>query len=182
MEGGAGAVARPATPVIMVAVDTTHPDDPRQPALQNATRRLVSLYAEIRLLCVSVVPAAADGTEEAGQHLDHMARLRRWTVPLGLPPDRLSLHVLRGDARASAILELARENHVDLLVLGAPGPQQHGLAWWRSVASSVAASAPCSVHLVRLPAAERSGGAVDARPTGPGTRAAANGEEGPGPK
>jgi hypothetical protein len=29
------------------------------------------------------------------------------------------------------------------------------LAWWRSVASTVTANAPCSVHVVRVPADSR---------------------------
>ena len=52
---------------------------------------------------------------------------------------------------ARALLEFARSNHVDLIVLGAPNPAQLGLAWWRSVASRVTANAHCSVHVVRVP-------------------------------
>jgi len=63
-------------------------------------------------------------------------------------------------------------------VLGAPGPEQSGLAWWRSVASSVAASAPCSVHLVRLPHAERAGGGLV--PSGAAAQAAPEGGREPG--
>jgi hypothetical protein len=49
------------------------------------------------------------------------------------------------------LLELARVNHVDLIVLGAPLPSQKKLGWWRSAASTVTANAPCSVHVVRVP-------------------------------
>ena len=45
--------------------------------------------------------------------------------------------------------------HVDLIVVGAPGPEQEALAWWRSVASGVTANAHCSVHVVRVPEAAR---------------------------
>jgi serine/threonine protein kinase len=131
----------PATPVVMVAVDTTRPDDPRQPALQASTRRLLSTFAEVRLICAAVVPE---------DHLDHLARLRRWVRPLGMAEHGQTLHVIQGDSPTETILELARANHVDLLILGAPDPEQHGFAWWRSVASGVAARAPCTVHLVRV--------------------------------
>jgi len=50
-----------------------------------------------------------------------------------------------------ALLEFARSNNVDLIVLGAPHPAQLGLAWWRPVASRVTANAHCSVHVVRVP-------------------------------
>ena len=41
--------------VVMVAVDTMHPDDLRQPELQRATRRMLSIAGEYRLICVSVI-------------------------------------------------------------------------------------------------------------------------------
>jgi serine/threonine protein kinase len=143
-------------PVIMVAVDTEHPDDARNPALQAATRQLISLYPEVRLMCLSVVRAAPVGEgpnaldTTTGRHLEHKTRLRGWVEPLRIPQARRSLHVVEGASAASTLLELARANHVDLIVLGAPGASQRALAWWRSVASSVTANAHCSVHVVRV--------------------------------
>ena len=52
---------------------------------------------------------------------------------------------------AETLLDLARTNNVDLIVIGAPGPSTLSLAWWRSVASTVTANAACSVHVVRVP-------------------------------
>jgi nucleotide-binding universal stress UspA family protein len=143
-------------PVIMVAIDTEHPEDERHPALQLATRQLLSIYAELRLMCVSVVRAApisgsSDLDTTTGRHLEHKMRLRQWVEPLGFPPSRISLHVIEGANAGSTLLELARVNHVDLIVLGAPGVSERALAWWRSVASSVTANAHCSVHVVRTP-------------------------------
>lgn len=152
--------ARPAgrhVPVIMVAVDTEHPDDERHPALQAATRQLVSLYPELRLMCISVVKAAPPGEgpgdldTTTGRHLEHRMRLRHWVEPLGFPASRVSLHVIEGANAGGTLLDLARANNVDLIVLGAPGASQRALAWWRSVASSVTANAHCSVHVVRVP-------------------------------
>src|SRR5205085_7319670 len=116
----------------------------------------ISTTAEHRVMCVSVVrapglgegPALAD--TESGQHLGHLARLGHWAEPLGLPAERLSLHVVQSADPAATLVELARRNHVDLIVLGAPAPSEKPLAWWRSVASSVTASAPCSVLVVRI--------------------------------
>jgi len=141
----------------MVAVDTEHPDDERHPALQSTLRQLVSLYPELRLMCISVVGAAPAGEgpndldTATGRHLEHKARLRRWVEPLGFPRTRVSMHVVEGAHASGTLLDLARANHVDLIVLGAPGPSQRALAWWRSVASSVTANAHCSVHVVRIP-------------------------------
>jgi len=150
-----------ATPIIMVAVDTMHPSDPRQPVIQRTTARILSHSADFRLVCVSVIrglptvegPTLAESA--SGMHLEHFTRLRHWVEPLRLPPQRLSLHVIESLSPADAILDFARRNHADLIVLGAPGPDERALAWWRSVASSVTASAPCSVHVVRIPERER---------------------------
>jgi nucleotide-binding universal stress UspA family protein len=142
-------------PMIMVAVDTEHLDDERQPALQAAARELVALRPEFRLICVSVIRAAplGEGTNlvdtASGKHLEHKARLRQWVEPLKLASSRVSLHVVESANAADVVLDLARANHVDLIVLGAPRPDQQAFAWWRSVASSVTANADCSVHVVR---------------------------------
>jgi nucleotide-binding universal stress UspA family protein len=144
-------------PVILVAVDTEHPDDERHPALRRATQALVAMNAEFRLMFVSAIEAAALGEgarledTASGKHLDHRNRLRMWVAPLKLPASRTSLHVVESANPAETLLDLARANHVDLIVLGAPGPSDRALAWWRSVASTVTANAPCSVHVVRTP-------------------------------
>jgi serine/threonine protein kinase len=134
-------------PIVMVAVDTMHLDDPRLPALQRVSAQILSLSAEFRVICVSVVPAPP--STESNLQLEHLIRLRHWTEPLRLPAQRLSLHVIASANAAEALLEFARANNVDLIVLGAPGPQD-SRSWWRSVASTVTANAHCSVHVVRV--------------------------------
>jgi len=168
-----------AAPVIMVAVDTTHPHDERLPALQRVTGQVLSLSAEFRLACVSVISAGpmvegrSDAATTSGIHLEHLVRLRHWVAPLHLPPQRLALHVIVSANPADALLEFAHRNHVDLILLGAPRPSQHALAWWRSVASSVTAHAHCSVHVVRVPGQR---GDIEAAPGGASQDAA--GDEG----
>src|SRR5206468_6638471 len=97
----------------------------------------------------------AEGTTEletaTGKHFEHKMRLRHWVEPLHLAPSRISLHVVEATNAADTLLDLARSNHVDLIVLGAPGPSKKKLGWWRSAASTVTANAPCSVHVVRVP-------------------------------
>jgi len=141
--------------VVMVAVDTTHADDERQPAIQRETRHVLSLSDEFRLVCVSVVSAPSlGGSGEDGAaalHLEHLVRLRSWAAPLGLPAQRLSLHVIVAADAARALVDFAGRNHADVIVLGAPRPKQQPLAWMRSVASGVTANAHCSVHVVRVP-------------------------------
>ena len=126
----------------MVAVDTEHPDDERNPALQVATRQLIffsRIAAHVRIGCERNAGArrAERIDTETGRHLEHRTRLKHWLEPLEIPPARASLHVVEGASAPSTLLELARANHVDLIVLGAPDASQRALAWWRSVASSV---------------------------------------------
>jgi len=137
--------------VVLVAVDTMHPDDPRQPEIRRVTRRILALRGEFRLICVSVIPAGPEFASEGDMQLEHRIRLRHWTEPLGIPSAGLTLHVLESPDPAGALLEFARGNHVDLIVIGAPAPDERAMAWWRSVASSVTANAQCSVHVVRRP-------------------------------
>jgi nucleotide-binding universal stress UspA family protein len=133
----------------MVAVDTVHPDDPRQPDLQRATRRILSLSREFRLICVAVVAAPVGKALGQDVQVEHRIRLRHWLAPLAVEPERVSLHVLEAPNPGAALVEFAGRNNVDVIVLGAPGPDERALAWWRSVASTVTASAACSVHVVR---------------------------------
>jgi eukaryotic-like serine/threonine-protein kinase len=149
--------APPGPVVIMVAVDTEHPDDERHSPLRWTTGQIASLNPELRLMCVSVVksPPVGEGDNDSatttGKHLEHKTRLRHWVEPLKLPASRVSLHVVQAVNAADTLLDLARANHVGLIVLGAPGPSAKKLGWWRSAASTITANAPCSVHVVRVP-------------------------------
>jgi len=148
---------RPRPAIILVAVDTEHPDDERHSPLLAATRQLVSLSPEYRLMCVSVIKSAPvgegsrDSETTTGRHLEHKTRLRHWIAPMKLDPSRVSLHVVEAVSAADTLLALARANHVGLIVLGAPQAAARTLGWWRSAASTVTAQAPCSVHVVRVP-------------------------------
>jgi serine/threonine protein kinase len=130
------------TPIVLVAVDTSHPQDERHGALQLAVRQILQASQEFRLICSSVLPPSDTA-------LVHRARLREWTAPLGLPAERLSLHAVAAADPADVIVELARHNNVDLVVLGAPSDGER--AWSQSVASAVTARVACSVHVVRVP-------------------------------
>jgi nucleotide-binding universal stress UspA family protein len=143
----------PDAPVIMVAVDTMHPDDLRHPAIRHAAARILSHTDDFRLICVSVVRGELIGpaADERGIHLEHLIRLRHRAEPLGIATGRLSHHVIEALNPTRSLLDFARDNNVDLIVIGAPGASQQALGWWRSVASGVTANAHCSVHVVRVP-------------------------------
>jgi len=126
------------SPIIMVAVDTSNLDDGIQPAIRNVTAQVMSLSKEFRLIAVSVFEPAAP-SDSARVHLEHLVRLRHWVDPIAITRQRLSLHAIESTDVAEALVDFARLNHVDLIIVGGP------------VASTVAANAPCSVHVVRVP-------------------------------
>ena len=121
-------------PIVMVAVNTGRLDDDGQRAMQRVTQQILSLSAEFRVVCVTVV----DAPDESNVQLEHLVRLRHWAEPLRLPAQRLSMHVLAADDTAAALLQFARRNNVDLIVIAAS-----------KIAATVAEAAHCSVHLVR---------------------------------
>ena len=130
------------TPIVLAAIDTGDIDDPRHAAILSVMSKIVELSEEFRLLCVSVIASNASS-------LEHVSRLRRWAAPLRLSGERLSLHALPSTSPADVIVELARYNNVDLVLLGAPS--EGGRAWSRSVASAVTPRVSCSVHVARVP-------------------------------
>jgi eukaryotic-like serine/threonine-protein kinase len=130
------------TPIVLVAVDTGNIDDPRHATIQSVVSKILQLSHEFRLLCLTVIAPSESS-------LEHVVRLRRWAAPLGVNHERLSLHALESSSPANVIVELARYNNVDLVVLGAPA--EGGRAWSQSVASEVTARVRCSVHVARVP-------------------------------
>jgi len=146
-------------PVVVVAIDTERIDDARHDAIRRATGKILAANDDYRLLLVAAIGAAPLGEGAAleetasGRQLAHRHLLRAWFAPLKLPPEKTSLHVVESPDPADTILDIARTNNADMIVLGAPAPRGRTLAWWRSTASTVASEAPCSVYLVRVPGA-----------------------------
>jgi eukaryotic-like serine/threonine-protein kinase len=130
------------TPIVLVAVDTENLADERHRLIRAETSQILAQSSEYRLLCLSVItPSLAS--------LDHLVRLREWVAPLAVPSERVSLHAIESASASDTILQIARHNNVDRIVIGAP--RDGGRAWANSTASSVTANAGCSVHVVRAP-------------------------------
>ncbi len=141
-------------PIVLAAVATAHTNEAQFRALRGAVRRLLVLDPAARLACVSVIrPSAEVGAiaddQSAATHIKHLVLLRHWAEPLQLPPERISFHVLQAGDAAGALLEYARANHVDHLVIGGPPPDLPLPALLRTVSTKVAAEAPCTVTVVR---------------------------------
>ena len=74
--------------------------------------------------------------------------LRHWAKPLGLPLEKLRFHVLEASNPAAVLVEYARANHVDQIIMGARNKSVLRRILG-SVSSHVVAEAPCSVTMVR---------------------------------
>jgi serine/threonine protein kinase len=139
--------------IVLAAVATLHKNEQRFQVLRDVVRRLLAIDPDRRLTCVTVIPPASElaggKEEEAGtsMRIKHLVLLRNWAEPLGLPPERISYHVIESGDPAAALMEYARVNQVDHLVIGAPPadvPMKGSF-----VSTRVAAEAPCSVTVVR---------------------------------
>jgi protein-serine/threonine kinase len=153
--GCAGQLNR--SPIILAAVDTGHTAALLE-LLRATVQRVVIAESAARLVCLSVVmpPCSARDTADGGggqsQRRRQLVGLRHWGRPIGgaLGPDggRLSFHVLEAADAAAAIVEFARSNLVDHIVIGACGHAAPGCDLGR-VSSQVLARAQCTVTVVR---------------------------------
>lgn len=145
-----------AAPIVVAAVDTAHIDDDLQRALQGAVGRVLAHAPGARLACLAVLRDAPlmDGSKPqetaSGLHLEHLVRLRHWSLPMNLPPERLSLHVFEGSDPARVILEYAKANNASLIVIGAAHYSERMIG--RSTTTQVSEEAGCSVYVVRASA------------------------------
>ncbi len=145
-------------PLLMVAVDLKHEDAALCAALRGTLQRIVSTFPHSRLACITVMRTARIGldsnldSEGRNRHVKRLIALRDWVRPLGLDEHRITVHVLEHSDPAHALLDYARDNGVDHLIMGA-----RGVTGVRrilgSVSARVVAEAPCTVTVVRAPAA-----------------------------
>jgi eukaryotic-like serine/threonine-protein kinase len=149
-------------PIVMAAIDLSPGMEPLAEALRRAVQRILQTERDARLACVNVMKLnriALDEFEDAqgrNRHLQRLAELKHWAHPLGLAPNGATYHVLESTDPAAALVDYARNNHVDHIVLAA-----RGSSTWRrylgSTSSEVVAKAPCTVTVVRQGSTGRDG-------------------------
>ncbi|MBK6472535.1 MAG: universal stress protein [Betaproteobacteria bacterium] len=143
-------------PIVMAAVDIAHAEPGLLTQLREAVRRTVAAEPGARLVCVGVLKTARsdERIDASGRnlHLQHLAGLRHWVRPLALQlaldEGRHSCHVLEAADAAAALIDFARRNQVDHIVMGARG---HSALrqYLGSVSAQVVAQAACTVTVVR---------------------------------
>lgn len=143
-------------PLLMVAIDLKQPDARLTEALRVAVQRVLSAFPQSRLACVTVMRTPRIGLEQTldvdgrNRHVKRLLGLRDWARPLQLGESRLTVHVLEHSDPAAALVEFARSNRVDHLVMGARGVTGVRRVLG-SVSAHVVAEAPCTVTVVRAP-------------------------------
>jgi nucleotide-binding universal stress UspA family protein/predicted Ser/Thr protein kinase len=141
--------------IVVAAIATHHTNEAQLEALRGAVGRLVDGTKRTRLACVTVIrPSPELGGSEAGDNaterrIAHLVRLRHWAEPLRLAPGCVSYHVLESSDPAEAIVEYARVNQVDHVVVGAPPSKLPLQGLFGTVATRVTAASPCTVTIVR---------------------------------
>ncbi len=153
------------SPILLAAVDVADNEPELLDALRLTAMRLLQTEPNARLACLAVMKTARIGMDEllerdgSSKHVNLLVRLKHWARPIAqaleLPPEvlasRITCHVLEAPDPATAIVEYARKNQVDHIVMGARS--SGGLRrYLGSVSTEVASQAECSVTVVRAPA------------------------------
>ena len=141
-------------PIVAVAIDLAEGSKALNDALRATTERILVTLPSARLACLNVLKQARlsiDLTldkEGHNKHIDRMIGLKAWAEPLKLAQSHLTVHVIEAIDPAAAIVEFARANQIDHILIGA---RQTSLMrkLLGSVSAKVAAEASCTVTVVR---------------------------------
>ncbi|RZL32474.1 MAG: serine/threonine protein kinase [Rubrivivax sp.] len=150
------------SPIVMAAVEVDRGTPELRAQLCETVRRIVQTETGARLACVAVMKINRIGiddlTDQHGQslHVKQLIALKHWARPiskaLDLADGRLTFHVLEAPDVANALVDFARRNGVDHIVMGARGASAIR-RYLGSVSSQVVAESDCTVTVVREPAA-----------------------------
>jgi len=142
-------------PIVMAAIDLGPGHELLSQALALAVRRVLVTEPNARLACVNVLKLARlapDETEDAqgrDPHLGRLVELKHWARSIPVAPERITYHVLESTNPAAQIVDYARHNRVDHIVIGARGSSMLR-RYLGSVSAHVVAEAPCTVTVVRV--------------------------------
>lgn len=141
-------------PIVAVAIDLSASAPDLSEAIHKTLARIVENTPDARIACLNVLKinriTIDTSLDEEGRnkHVLRLVQLRNWSTGLPTPGGGITFHVLEAVSPADAILEYARENHVDHIVMGARA-ESAMRSMLGSVSGEVAAHAPCTVTVVR---------------------------------
>ena len=143
-------------PIIMVAVDLSDDMEPLWDELRTNVKRILATMPGVRIACVNVLKlnrlTINYTLDESGRnvHVQRLVELKEWGRPLGLSQERITFHVIEHMDPAVALIDYAKMNHVDQVLIGARTTTTLRRLLG-STASQVVAEAPCTVTVVRAP-------------------------------
>jgi nucleotide-binding universal stress UspA family protein len=149
--------------IVLAAIDVANAEPELLETLCLSVQRVLQTHPAARLACLAIMKTHLIGLDElverdgSSKHVNLLVQLRHWARPIvkTLALDRreqdarITFHVIEAPDPAMAIVEYARKNQVDQIVMGA----RSSSAWRRylgSVSAQVVAQAPCSVTVVRV--------------------------------
>lgn len=147
----------PRAPIILVAVDLRPGLDELREALQEAAVSVLANMPGARIACLNVMQTSLIAIDEnvdadgENVHVRRIAELRHWAEPLQLPRGKVTYHLVEARNIAGGIIDFAKSNAVDHLVLGAVSSGGTGAS---RRALQVMAEAPCTVTVVRTSQAQ----------------------------
>ena len=160
----AGATAQTAkSPILLAAVDVLGAEPALLESVRQTVQRLLQTSPGARLACLTVMKINRIGmdelidTEGNSKHVNLLVQLKHWARPVTQaldstaqdgPDGRVTFHVIEAPDPATAIVDYARKNQIDHIVMGARS--SGGLRrYLGSVSAQVAAEAGCTVTVVR---------------------------------
>lgn len=141
-------------PIVAVAINLDDLTPELADKLRRTALRILERSPAARLACLNVQKLnriALDSTlDEDGnnKHVQRLVGLKDWAHAMKLPAGRVTFHVLEAIDPAETILDYARVNNVDHLIMGARANTAMRKILG-SVSGKVAAEAPCTVTVVR---------------------------------
>ena len=155
------------SPILLAAVDVLGAEPALLESVRQTVQRLLQTAPGARLACLTVLKINRIAMDElvdpdgSSKHLNLLVQLKHWARPLAhaiaVPggeraTGRVTFHVLEAPDAASAIVDYARRNQVDHIVMGARS--SGGLRrYLGSVSAQVVAESDCTVTVVRAAAA-----------------------------
>ena len=143
------------SPIVAVALDLEQGSEALSEALRMAVRRVLQALPGARLACLTVLKTSRIGMDPSmldaqgrSIRMQRLVELQHWTRPLGLGVGRVTHHVLEAPDPGDAILDFARTNHVEEIVIGSRGSSTLR-RYLGSVSSQVVAQATSTVTVVK---------------------------------
>jgi eukaryotic-like serine/threonine-protein kinase len=164
-EPAPGAAAGPPgsrNPIVLAALDIGGAEAALLAAVRSTVQRVLQTEPGARLACLAVMKTQRIGTDElmekdgSSKHVNLLVQLKHWARPVVLALDlskaeqdaRVTFHVLEAPDAAAAIIDYARKNQVDHIVMGARSSSALR-RYLGSVSAQVVAESDCTVTVVR---------------------------------